>query len=289
MSMPYCCLPLPSDVDLASYRVRKADATRAKDVLLLFLFEQLVRLGIFSADKDIDEQIFYCLGLVSDKVLIEAQMLAGKLPVENGAHHIVDHGKYTHLLQLVLIGIGRELQVEYLQDLHLSTPEIVKVFLDPKHNIKTSDGASINGWDFCLDSANGEYLYGPQALNSYLLSPHAAKRCATFHRYWSLTYVRMLFQQFEADTLLSRANKSKHLLADSLTIIIGRLRSSSLCPEEFVEAHKVKHQTMELCRGQPMFHKGPQRTAEFKRIAVTIRAKQNPQPAGAVLPHSTKA
>jgi hypothetical protein len=70
----------------------------------LFLVTQLKELGFLNKRKRVDELILYINGLAAPEEL-NPKLEEGKLFLDQGLNSF-QHGKYPHILQLVLIGMA---------------------------------------------------------------------------------------------------------------------------------------------------------------------------------------
>ncbi len=248
-------LPIPTSVD-----IEKVQSWKAHSALLLFFYQELLELGILSADSPLDETLMYCLGYV-DGPAMQQQMQQGKLFVDTGPVNVVSHGKYSHLLQLILIGLAQQQEM-----LNLSFPlnQLVSILIDPKHDF-IKDTQRRNGWDYCLDLSS-DNLFGPFGLTIFMLSTIAREACPRLHSYLGFSYIKKIMQQTkenypEQDVKISTIN-------DAITEVLKTHAQLKPAKQSYREDYSRRYEATEI--SEKLFHKN-KRSEEFKQKAEKIR------------------
>jgi hypothetical protein len=174
-------LPIPTTHDLEFAR-----KTKAYDALILFFYQELLSLDYLN--NPIEEALIYCATYANPRDLNE-KLRQGKLFVDSGLISVTAHGKYTHLLQLILIG--------YAQQSSLITNKIkwrnlVNMLVEKKY----LNGKPYFLWNQLLDYIPGRHTYGsdPFSLNITMLL-NRKDLWPTLHQYWGLSYIKHLVKQ----------------------------------------------------------------------------------------------
>lgn len=251
-------LPVALPIPLGSELISQPKQNQA---LLLFFYDQLLKLKILTPNKSLDEQLFYCAGII-ESAQIEEQLAKGNLFLDVGPVNILLHGKYSHLLQFVLIGIAIELNL-----LTLTTPlgELVKLLIDKKNEIQTlkdKNPKTYSAWDYVLDRQSSGKLVGPEGLNLIMLSSIAKENCGLFHTYWYYSHTKKLKNQMDFEKLSGVAGAG-----ELITRILRNPFDILVTPKEFYE----KRNRLSFI-GNNMYFK-QERNSNFQKIEEKIRAQ----------------
>jgi hypothetical protein len=195
--------PLPTSNDLL-----QAKKLKKQSALTLFFYHELLRLGYFNAP--LEDSLIYCTGYAKPEKLNE-KLMEEKLFVDAGYFRVTGHGKYTHLLQLILIAYAQNMGII---SKHYSGANLVKWLIETKAS--TADGTR-PFWDIIIDHlptrGADTYSSDPFSLNiTMLLDPD--NQFPMLHRYWSFSYIKNLIKQVQFESK-----------SDSEKIDTGRIES----------------------------------------------------------------
>jgi hypothetical protein len=116
----------------------------------------------------------------------------GNLFIDTGSPYSTVHGKYSHLLQFVLLGIKRKNDPTFLSHfIHLS--DLIKYLSSPFLKINKNIGSL---WFFVLDTLHDNSMIGPISINSLFLCDIALEHCENFAMAYRTHYAKKIINEW---------------------------------------------------------------------------------------------
>ncbi len=237
-----------------------------KNILLLFLFSQLIDLTILSGTKSLDQQLIYLSELI-DRDFLNHYILTNRvLYIDAGYLHNVTHGKYIHLIQYILLGIALKQGVISLPILVGSTATSGWFHTQLLKNLFShTNKHGVSLYDVCFENFAANKIAGAPGINFFLLTRYFGEYCPNFSALFRYSYVK------------SRAKiwrKRKKLNSDfvsyqkSLLSYIGKF--DAMESPFFQKWHTHYVEELEHCKERGMLNK-KNRSADFIRLEALIR------------------